>query len=160
MRTIANKLKEQGVQVINFAASELDIDTFDWVKEGAFNATKAGKNAFTPAMRLPTLREQESTLVTQHTRINFTLQKVDVTSGTKQALLNVMMFMLDPHDEMIIPPPYRATFPTQVELAGGCAVFIHTCSHGYKLVARAVERAITPKTKAIITLPVRRKYHW
>jgi aspartate aminotransferase len=150
MRTIANELKAQGVQVINFAAGELDVDTFDTVKEGAHKAIDEGKNTYTPTMGTPELRKQLSALVSRHTGIAYGQNEVGLTAGAKQALYNTAMVLLNQDDEVIIPNPYWVTFPTQVELAQGRPVFIETRQHGYKLMASEVEKAITPKTRAII----------
>lgn len=60
------------------------------------------------------------------------------------------MVLLNPGDEVIIPQPYWVTFPTQVEICGAKPVFLDTRETGYRLLARSVERLVTPKTKAII----------
>jgi len=150
MRTIANELKAQGVQVINFAAGELDIDTFESVKDGARKAIESGKNTYTPTLGLPELRAQVSTMVSRRTHVDFTPNEVGLTAGAKQALFNAAMVLLNPGDEVIIPAPYWVTFPTQVELAEGRPVFTDTRTHGYQLLASVVARMITPKTKALI----------
>ncbi len=150
MRTIANELKAQGVHVINFAAGELDVDTFDLVKDGAREAIEVGKNAYTPTLGLPLLRKQLATLVTKQVDVPYSDNEVGLTAGAKQALYNAAMVLLDPGDEVIIPAPYWVTFPTQVELAQGIPVFVNTKPHGYQLKASAVEQALTPRTKAII----------
>jgi aspartate aminotransferase len=150
MRTIANELKARGVQVINFAAGELDVDTFELVKEGARKAIEKGKNIYTPTFGLPELRRQIGALVSRHAGIEYSQTEVGLTAGAKQALYNACMVLLDPEDEVIIPAPYWVTFPTQVELAHGRPVFLDTRPHGYQLTANAVESAITPRTKAIV----------
>jgi aspartate aminotransferase len=150
MRTIANELKAQGVHVINFAAGELDVDTSDLVKEGARKAIEQGKNMYTPTLGTPALRKQLSELVSRHAGVEYVQAEVGLTAGAKQALYNAAMVLLDPEDEVIIPNPSWVTFPTQVELAQGRPVFIDTREHGYQLMASVVEKAITPKTKAII----------
>jgi aspartate aminotransferase len=150
MRTIANELKAQGLQVINFAAGELDVDTDDLVKEGARKAIEAGHNIYTPTLGLPELRKQVATLITRHTGVAYAHNEVGLTAGAKQALYNAAMVLIDPEDEVIIPAPYWVTFPTQIELAQGRPVFVDTRPHGYQLLAGEVERAITPRTKALI----------
>ena len=150
MRTLANELKAKGVHVINFAAGELDVDTFDLVKEGARKAIDIGKNIYTPTLGLPKLRKQLAVLVSRHAGVEYSNLEVGLTAGAKQALYNASMVLLDPEDEVIIPAPYWVTFPTQVELAQGKPVFIDTRPQGYQLLASAIEQAITPKTKAII----------
>lgn len=150
MRTIANELKAQGVPVINFAAGELDVDTFDIVKDGARRAIDVGRNTYTPTLGLPELRKQVATLVSRHTGVDFSHTEVGLTAGAKQALYNAAMVLLDPDDEVIIPAPYWVTFPTQVELAQGRPVFVDTRPSGYQLMAKSIEQALTPRTKALI----------
>lgn len=150
MRTIANELKAKGLHVINFAAGELDVDTFGLVKEGAIKAIEGGRNVYTPTLGLPKLREQLSELISQHTGVAYVNTEVGLTAGAKQALYNASLVLLDPGDEVIIPDPYWVTFPTQIELAQGRAVFVNTRPHGYQLMATSVEQALSPRTKAII----------
>lgn len=150
MRTIANEMKARGIEVINFAAGELDVDTFELVKEGARDAIASGKNTYTPTLGLPALRQQVSRVVTRHTGLDYSMEEVGLTAGAKQALYNAAMVLLDPGDEVIIPSPYWVTFPTQVELAQGRPVFVDTRPSKYQLLASHVEKAIGPKTRAII----------
>lgn len=150
MRTIANEMKARGIQVINFAAGELDVDTLELVKQGAREAIASGKNTYTPTLGLPALRQQISKLVSRHTGIDYAADEVGLTAGAKQALYNAAMVLLDPGDEVIIPAPYWVTFPTQVELAQGRPVFVDTRPAGYQLLAREVEKAISARTRAIV----------
>ncbi len=150
MRTIANELKAQGLHVINFAAGELDFDTFELVKQGARNAIDEGKNIYTPTMGLPRLRQQVAQLVTQQTGLEYSASEVGLCAGAKQALLNATLVLLDEGDEVIIPAPYWVTLPTQVELAQARPVFIDTRPRNYQLLAADVANALTPKTRAIL----------
>src|SRR4028118_1418257 len=150
IRVIANSLKESGVHVINFAAGELDVDTTDTIKQAAKAAVDAGRNVYTPALGLNSLRKLVAKRVSRHCGVEYQPSEVGITAGAKQALYNTAMVLFDPGDEVLIPQPYWVTFPAQIEMAGGRPVFIDTKPFGYHLLAAEVERALTPRTKGIV----------
>jgi aspartate aminotransferase len=150
MRVIANALKESGVHVINFAAGELDVDTTETIKKAAKEAVDAGRNVYTPALGLNSLRKLVARQVSRHCDVEYQPSEVGLTAGAKQALYNAAMVLFDPGDEVLVPQPYWVTFPTQIEIAGARPVYIDTRPFGYHLLASEVERALTPKTKGII----------
>ena len=150
MRVIANELKEAGINVINFAAGELDVDTSDTVKQAAKKAIDSNRNIYTPTLGLTSLRKQIAHLVSEHCGVVYKADEVGVTAGAKQALYNAAMVLFNPGDEVIIPQPYWVTFPTQVEIAGANPVFVDTKPRGYRLLAEDIEKRITPRTKAVI----------
>lgn len=150
IRVIANSLKEAGVHVINFAAGELDVDTTETIKVAAKAAVDAGRNVYTPALGLNSLRKLVARQVSSHCGVEYQAAEVGITAGAKQALYNTGMVLFDPGDEVLIPQPYWVTFPAQVALTGANPVFIDTRPSGYHLLASAVEQALTPRTKGII----------
>jgi aspartate aminotransferase len=150
MRMIANALKESGVHVINFAAGELDVDTTEVVKTAAKAAVDAGRNVYTPTLGLTSLRKLVAEEVSRRSGVEYQSSEVGITAGAKQGLYNTAMVLLDPGDEVLIPQPYWVTFPAQVKVTGGTPVFIDTKPAGYHLLGADVERAVTPRTKAII----------
>lgn len=150
IRGIANSLKEAGVHVINFAAGELDVDTTATVKQAAKAAVDAGRNIYTPALGLNSLRKLVAQEVSRRCGVEYQPSEVGITAGAKQALYNTAMVLFDPGDEVLIPQPYWVTFPAQVEIAGAKPVFIDTKPTGYHLLASHVERALTPQTRGII----------
>jgi aspartate aminotransferase len=150
MRVIANELKEAGVQVINFAAGELDVDTSEVVKRAAKTAVDGGRNVYTPTVGLNSLRKRVAAHVSHHCGVEYRQPEVAITAGAKQALYNAAMVLFNPGDEVLIPQPYWVTFPRQVEIAGAKPVYIDTKPAGYKLLCADVERAVSSRTKAII----------
>lgn len=150
MRELANALKRSGIDVINFAAGELDGDASGAMKSGARLAIDGGQNKYTPTLGMKDLRERIAAVVSQRCGTHYSADEIGVTAGAKQALYNAAMVLLNPGEEVIIPQPYWVTFPAQVEVAGAKPVFINTAKTGYRLFAEDVERAITPATKAVI----------
>ncbi|SDT02132.1 aspartate aminotransferase [Pseudomonas asplenii] len=150
MRSKANALKESGVHVINFAAGELSFDASAQMKAGALEAIQGARNRYTPPLGLPRLREQLALRVTERTGVAFAASEVAVTAGAKQALYNACMVLLNPGDEVIVPIPHWETFPTQIRLAGATPVGVDTRPDDYRLTARAVRAALTPRTRMIV----------
>jgi aspartate aminotransferase len=150
MRELANDLKRSGVDVINFAAGELDGDASDLMKTAAKLAIDEGCNKYTPTLGAKRMRERVAELVSTRCGVPYGADEIGVTAGAKQALYNSAMVLFNPGDEVIIPQPYWVTFPAQVQLAGASPVFVDTARTGYQLASEDLERAITRATKAII----------
>ena len=150
MRELANELRLSGVDVINFAAGELDGDASDFIRSAAKSAIDRGCNTYTPTLGMKPLRQAIAGQVSKRCGTQYSADEIGVTAGAKQALYNAVMVLLNPGDEVIIPRPYWVTFPAQVELAGAKPVFVDTRATGYRLTAEDMEKAVTPATKAII----------
>jgi aspartate aminotransferase len=150
MRELANELKKSGVDVINFAAGELDGDASDFIKNAAKMAIDQGCNKYTPTLGMKQLREGIAEQVSKRCGTRYCADEIGVTAGAKQALYNAAMVLLNPGDEVIIPRPYWVTFPAQVELAGAKPVFVDTREAGYQLRVEDFEKAVTAATKAAI----------
>jgi aspartate aminotransferase len=150
MRMIANALKESGVHVVNFAAGELDVDTTEVIKTAAKAAVDAKRNVYTPTLGLTSLRKLVAQQISRRSGVEYQSSEVGITAGAKQALYNTAMVLLNPGDEVLVPQPYWVTFPAQVQIADATPVFIDTRPSGYRLLCADVERAVTPRTKAII----------
>ena len=73
------------------------------------------------------------------------------TAGGKLALFNTLQILVDHGDEVILPVPYWVSFKDIIQYAGGKVVFLETSeAESFRITADAIEKAITPKTKAII----------
>jgi aspartate aminotransferase len=150
MRELANEMRAAGVDVINFAAGELDGDASDLIKDAARRAIDTGCNKYTPTVGIKRLRAAIAEHVSRRCGVRYDGDEIAVTAGAKQALYNAAMVLFNPGDEVIIPRPYWVTFPAQVELAGATPVFADTRETGYRLTADRVERCLTAATKAVI----------
>jgi aspartate aminotransferase len=150
MRNRARALNAAGVQIVNFAAGELDRDTSPSVKDAARRAIDAGRTQYTDTLGVRDLRERLAERVTRKTGVPYTADEVGFTAGAKPALFAAAFVAFQPGDEVIIPAPYWVTFPEQVRLAGATPVFLPTAEHGFQIDAAALARAITPKTRGLV----------
>jgi aspartate aminotransferase len=148
----AKALQAEGKAVISYAAGEPDFPTPAHIVEAAIAAAKDPKNhRYTPAVGLPELREAiaKKTLADSGTEI--TAAQVVVTNGGKQAVYQAFAVLLDPGDEVILPSPYWTTYPEAIALAGGKSVEVFAGSdQGYMVSVEQLEKARTPKTKAML----------
>ena len=147
----ADKLRREGIDVVDFSAGEPDFVTPDNICEAAIAAIHAGYTKYTPAGGTAEIKQA---IVERH-KIEFGTDykpsECIATVGGKHVLFNYTQALVNPGDEVIIPVPYWVTYKDIVNYAGGKCVFVETDEQeGFRLTAEMVERNITPKTKIVI----------
>src|SRR3954466_6620259 len=147
----ADKLRREGVDVVDFSAGEPDFPTPDNIKRAAIAALDANFTKYTPAGGTA---ETKQAVIDRHKAEFGTDYKVSeciITVGGKHVLFNYTQALVNPGDEVIIPVPYWVTYKDIVNYAGGKCVFVETDEkEGFNLTADMVERNFTPKTKIVI----------
>ncbi len=148
----ARELKAQGIDVISLNLGEPDFQTPNHVKEAANKAIQEGKTFYTPVSGIPELRKAiAEKLVKENGLVDMKAENVVVSTGAKQSLVNTLMCLVNPGDEVIIFAPYWVSYYEMVKLAEGVPVVINgTLENEYKVTAEQVRNAITPRTKAIM----------
>jgi aspartate/methionine/tyrosine aminotransferase len=148
----AKALKAAGRPVIGFGAGEPDFPTPDYIVEAAVAACRDPKwHRYTPAGGLPELKSAIAAKTLRDSGFVVDPSQVLITNGGKQALYNAFAALLDPGDEVLLPAPYWTTYPESIRLAGGIPVEIMTDeSTGYRTSIAQLEKAITPKAKALV----------
>lgn len=147
----AKQMKAAGVDVISFATGEPDFDTPLAIREEAKAALDAGMTRYTPSAGIPELRAAIREKLMADNDLAYADDQIAVTCGAKQAIFNALQVLCDPGDEVIVPAPYWVSYPEQVLLAGAAPVIVTTPQkNGFKLTPEALEKAITPRTAAII----------
>ncbi|MBO1348036.1 MAG: pyridoxal phosphate-dependent aminotransferase [Hormoscilla sp. GUM202] len=144
-------MKAEGIDVCSFSAGEPDFDTPAHIKAAAQQALDEGKTRYGPAAGEPLLREAIARKLQQDNQLNYTAENVIVTNGGKHSLYNMMMALIEPGDEVIIPVPYWVSYPEMVKLAGGTPVLVQTtAATGYKITPAQLRQAVTPQTKLFV----------
>jgi aspartate aminotransferase len=146
----AEALRATGANVVDFGAGEPDFDTPENIKQAAAAAMREGKTKYTATAGIRELQQSIIDFYKEQFGTVYERAEVMATSGGKQALFNAVVTLVSPGDEVIIAKPYWVTFPEIVVFAGGTPVFIDTEENGFVLTAEMIERAITPRTKAVI----------
>ncbi len=147
----AKQLKSEGQDIIGFGAGELDFDTPLHIREAAIDALNQGFTRYTPASGIPELKEAICQKFSLDNNLHYEPQQIVISNGAKHSLANVLTALLNDGDEVIIPAPYWVTYPELVRLNGGLPVFIETKKeHAYKLRGTDLEKALSPRSKALI----------
>lgn len=147
----AKAMKEQGIDLCSFSAGEPDFDTPAHIKEAAKKALDLGKTKYGPVAGEPLLREAIAAKLNRDNNLNYNAENIIVTNGGKHSLFNLMVALIEPDDEVIIPAPYWLSYPEMVKLAGGKPVIVTTTTENkYKITPEQLARAITAKTKLFV----------
>ncbi|BAT54029.1 aspartate aminotransferase [Nostoc sp. NIES-3756] len=147
----AKAMKAEGIDVCSFSAGEPDFDTPAHIKAAAAKALDEGKTKYGPAAGEPKLKEAIARKLQKDNNLDYKPENVIVTNGGKHSLYNLIVALIDPGDEVIIPSPYWLSYPEMVTLVGGKSVIVPTdASTGYKITPEQLRKAITPKTKLFV----------
>jgi aspartate aminotransferase len=147
----AKAMRREGIDVCSFSAGEPDFETPSHIRQAAVDALNSGKTRYGPAAGEPALREAIARKLQRDNGLTYAPENILVTNGGKHSLYNLMMALLDPGDEVIIPAPFWVSYPEMVKLADGCPVIIQTTAEaGYKVTPAQLRAAVTPKTKLVV----------
>ena len=147
----AAKLRSQGANLVDFGAGEPHFATSRHIKDAAIAAIEANFTRYTVVPGIPDVRKA---IVERHAcdfGSDYGLDEAIFTTGEKHALFNAVQILVDHGDEVILPVPYWVSFKDIIQYAGGKVVYVETQeAENFRITADAIEKAITPKTKAII----------
>ena len=144
-------LKEKGVDVINMAIGEPDFNTPDDIKEAAKKAIDDNYSFYPPVPGYNDLRQAIVEKFRVENGLYYSCDQIIVSAGGKHSLINVMLSIVNPGDEVILLAPYWVSYWDHVILAEGKPVVINTkIENDFKASAEEIEAAITPKTRMII----------
>lgn len=146
----ATQMQAQGLDIINLGTGEPDFDTPLNIKEAAIAAIEAGFTKYTAVDGIPELKQAVRDKFRRDNQLDYQLNQILVSVGGKQSCYNLCQAYLNKGDEVIIPAPYWVSYPDMVLLAEGVPVIIPTTpAQHYKINARQLSEAITPKTRMI-----------
>ncbi len=147
----AAKLKTEGKDIIGLGAGEPDFDTPQHIKEAAITAINKGLTKYTPVGGTPGLKQAIVAKFKRENNFDYDVKQILVSCGGKQSFFNLVLSVINPGDEVIIPSPYWVSYPDIVLIAEGQPVFINTgIEQSFKITAEQLEAAITPKTKMFV----------
>ncbi len=147
----AKAMKAAGMDVIGFGAGEPDFDTPAHIKEAAVRAIAEGFTKYTPVGGVEELKDAITRRVKLDYGLDYTRSQVIVCCGAKHALYNAAVALFQQGDEVLIPGPYWVSYPDILALVDAIPVILPTGEeHGFKVTARQLKEAITPRTRALI----------
>jgi aspartate aminotransferase len=147
----ADKLRQQGIDVVDFGAGEPHFSTPQHIKDAAIAAIQGN---FTKYTAVPGTAELRDAIAHRHAvdfDSDYRREEVIASTGGKNALFNAIQVLVDHGDEVILPVPYWVSFKDIVRYAGGDCVLLEADeAQGFRVTADMVARLITSRTKAII----------
>ncbi len=151
MARLSRELQEQGHDIISLSLGEPDFDTPKDICDAAKQAIDNGFTHYPPISGFADLRKVISEKFKRENNLNYKPEQIVVSTGAKQSIANVVLSVIDPGDEVIIPAPYWVSYSQIIQLAGGVPVFIHTTVEtDFKPRPEEIKAAITDKTKLFI----------
>ena len=147
----AKELRARGIDVISFGAGEPDFDTPERIKDAAVQAMRRGQTKYTEVGGVPELRAAVCAKLKRDNDLDYEPADVVVSVGAKHTLFNLMMALVNPGDEVLVPRPYWVSYPEQARLLGGVPVEVATAEEtGFDLDPTALAAAVTPRTRLVV----------
>ena len=147
----SRELKAEGKDVISLSLGEPDFFTPQFIKDAAIEAMNNNFTMYTPVPGYDDLRESISLKFKRDNGLNYTKDQIVVSTGAKQSIANVVLSIIGPGDEVIVPAPYWVSYLEIVKVAEGTPVVINAgIDNDFKISGKQLEAAITPKTKMLI----------
>lgn len=147
----SRELKESGIDVISLSLGEPDFNTPDYVKEAAKKAIDDNFSKYPPVPGYNDLRDVIARKFREENGINYSREQIIVSAGAKHSLINVIMSIINPGDEVILLAPYWVSYYDQIIFAGGKPVVVEALlQNDFKVCPEQIEKAITGRTRLII----------
>lgn len=146
----AAALKSQGFPVISFGTGEPDFAQPQSAYDAALKAMDDHQTHYTAVAGINELRTEVSNLYKRRFNLDYQMAEVTVASGAKPVIYSALASVVNPGDQVILIAPAFVSYPEQVKAVGGVPVFVDSTQTGYIPDPKAVEAAITPKTKALL----------
>jgi len=146
----AEKLRSQGVKVIDLGVGEPDFSTPEHIKQAAKQALDENFTKYTTASGIAPLRQAVCDYMNSNFGSDYTPEQCCVVVGGKQGLFNAVVALINPGDEALLEKPCWVSFPEIVHFAEGKVSWVDTESTDFHLKADRVKAAITPKSKLLI----------
>jgi aspartate aminotransferase len=147
----SRELKAEGKDIISLSLGEPDFFTPQFIKDAALEAMDNNFTMYTPVQGYDDLRESISLKFKRDNGLDYSKDQIVASTGAKQSIANVVLSIINPGDEVIVPAPYWVSYLEIVKVAEGVPVIIKAgIDSDFKISGKQLEAAITPKTKMLI----------
>lgn len=151
MQRRSRELKSKGIDVISLSIGEPDYNTPDFIKEAAKKAIDDNFSHYPPVAGYPELRETISKKFKRDNNLDYSPSQIIVSTGAKQSIANVIMSIVNPGDEVLLPAPFWVSYADMVRLASGIPKVVYAgIDKNFKVSAAMLEEHITPRTKLLL----------
>ncbi|HOS73396.1 MAG TPA: pyridoxal phosphate-dependent aminotransferase [Bacteroidales bacterium] len=147
----SRELKARGLDIISLSLGEPDFNTPAYIREAAKEAIDGNYSKYPPVSGYVDLRDAICKKFRDENGITYTRDQVVVSGGGKHSIINVILSIVNPGDEVIILAPYWVSYYDQILIAGGRPVILETTiENDFKVSLEQLESAITDKTRLVI----------
>ncbi len=146
----AERLRAQGLEIIDLGAGEPDFPTPENIKDAAKRALDENFTKYTATSGTLPLRRAIIERINHDFGSDYEVTNCCVMSGGKQGIFNAVLSLINPGDEVLLERPCWVSFPEIVNFAEGRVVSIDTEATDFHLTAELVSAAITPQSKLLI----------
>lgn len=147
----ARELKAAGRDIISLSLGEPDFDTPDAIKAAGIEAIENNFTHYPPVPGYADVRQAICDKLKRDNGLGYAPQHIVISTGAKQSLMNVVLSLVDPGDEVILPTPYWVSYADMTNLAGGKVVAVETgIEQDFKMTAEQLRQAITPKARIVM----------
>ncbi|MBL0310997.1 MAG: pyridoxal phosphate-dependent aminotransferase [Bacteroidetes bacterium] len=151
MAKISRELKAQGQDIIDLSLGEPDFDTPQHIKNAAKDAIDQGFTKYTSVSGYLELRKAISLKFKRDNNLDYSPEEIVVSTGAKQSIANVVLSLVNPGEEILLPAPYWVSYAAIAQLSEASIIEIPTTIEtNFKVTAKEFEKYITPKTKLVI----------
>ena len=149
----ALELERAGERVLHFELGRPDFDTPGYIKRAAIERLQAGDVFYTPNRGILELREAIARDLTHRKGVPADAAHVIVTAGASEGVLDTLLALVNPGDEVLVPDPGWVNYASVTRFAGGVPVgYALRDERGFMPDPEELERLVTPRTKAIVLI--------
>lgn len=151
MAQLTRDLKAQGKEVISLSIGEPDFDTPMHIRKAAIEAIEAGNSHYTPVSGTIELREAICEKLKRDNSLHFSPDQIVVSTGAKQSIINVVLSLVNPGEEIILPAPYWVSYAAMAQIAEANVKEVFAgVDQEYKITPAQLENAITEKSRLLV----------
>ena len=147
----SRELKAQGIDIISLSLGEPDFDTPDFIKDAAIEAIQNNYTHYPPVPGYLEVREAIAKKFKRDNNLDYGPENILISTGAKQSLMNVVLSLVNPGEEILLPAPYWVSYSAMAEVAEAKAVIIPTTiDSDFKITPKQLEENITDNTRLMI----------
>ena len=147
----ATELRAQGKDIISLGFGEPDFDTPEHIKQAAIDAIWDGQTKYPPVDGTVQLKSAIVQKLSNENQLDFDPGQIIVSNGAKQSLFNLLVSLLNPGDEVVLPAPYWVSYPDMIKLAEGQPVILNaSAADDFKITPKQLQASLTERTRLLI----------
>lgn len=151
MAAKGRELRAQGIDIISLSLGEPDFDTPDFIKEAAFDAIRNNYTHYPPVTGYLEVREAIARKFKRDNNLDYGPENIIISTGAKQSLMNVVLSLVNPGEEILLPAPYWVSYHAMAEVAEAKPIIIPTTiENNFKITPEQLQAHLTENTRLMI----------